>query len=85
MKQRERIEEMEKHFERASKVVARLSSTLEEFARVQGGIDALEAYYGSQEWKRTSAMMRKACFLQTLNAVCCQKMASGIFLKKYKN
>ena len=52
MKQRERIEEMEKHFERASKVVARLSSTLEEFARVQGSIDALEAYYGSQEWKK---------------------------------
>ena len=52
MKQRERIEEMEKHFERASAVVARLFSSLEEFAQVQESVKALEAYYGSEEWKK---------------------------------
>ena len=52
MKQRERIEEMEKHFERASEVVARLSSSLEEFAQLQESVDALESYYGSKEWKK---------------------------------
>ena len=52
MKQRERIEDMEKHFELASAVVARLFSSLEEFAQVQESVDALEAYYGSKEWKK---------------------------------
>ena len=52
MKQRERIEEMEKHFELASAVVARLFSSLEEFAQVQESVKALEAYYGSEEWKK---------------------------------
>ena len=52
MKQRERIEEMEKHFERASEVVDRLSSTLDEYAKVQESIKALESYYGSKEWKK---------------------------------
>jgi hypothetical protein len=52
MKQRERIEEMEKHFERASEVVAGLSSSLEKFAQLQESVDALEAYYGSKEWKK---------------------------------
>ena len=52
MKQRERIEEMEKHFERASEVVDRLSSTLDDYAKVQESIKALEAYYGSKEWKK---------------------------------
>ena len=52
MKQRERIEEMEKHFERASEVLARLFSSLEEFAQVQESVKALEAYYGSEEWKK---------------------------------
>lgn len=52
MKQRERIEEMEKHFERASEVVARLSGALDDFAKVQDSIKALELYYGSKEWKK---------------------------------
>ena len=52
MKQRERIEEMEKHFERASEVVARLSGALDDFAKVQESIKALESYYGSKEWKK---------------------------------
>lgn len=52
MKQRKRIEEIEKHFERASEVVAILSSSLEEFARIQESVNALEAYYGSKEWKK---------------------------------
>ena len=52
MKQRERIEEMEKHFELASDVVAKLSATLDDFAKVQESVKALEAYYGSKEWKK---------------------------------
>ena len=52
MKQRERIEEMEKHFERASDVVAKLSATLDDFVKVQESIKALESYYGSKEWKK---------------------------------
>ena len=52
MKQKERIEEMEKHFEVASEVVAKLSATLDDFAKVQESIKALEAYYGSKEWKK---------------------------------
>ena len=52
MNQRERIEEMEKHFERASDVVVRLSSTLDEFAQIQESIEALEAYYDTKEWKK---------------------------------
>ena len=52
MKQRERIEEMEKHFERASEVVARLSGALDYFVRIQESIKALETYYGSKEWKK---------------------------------
>ena len=52
MKQRKRIEEMEKHFERASDVVARLSGALDDFAQVQESVKALEAYYGSKELKK---------------------------------
>ena len=52
MKQKERIEEMEKHFERAFEVVARLSGALDDFAKVQDSIKALELYYGSKEWKK---------------------------------
>ena len=39
-------------FERASEVVAGLSSSLEKFAQLQESVDALEAYYGSKEWKK---------------------------------
>lgn len=52
MNQRERIEEMEKHFECVSEVVARLSGALDDFAKVQESVKALEAYYGSKEWKK---------------------------------
>ena len=52
MNQRDRIEEMEKHFERASDAVARLSGALEDYAKVQESIKELERYYGSKEWKK---------------------------------
>ena len=52
MKQRERIEEMEKHFEVASNVAAKLSATLDDFVQIQESIKALETYYGSKEWKK---------------------------------
>ena len=43
---------MEKHFELASDAVARLSGALDDFAKVQESIKALEAYYGSKDWKK---------------------------------
>ena len=52
MKQRERIEEMEKHFERVSDVVTRLTGALEDFNGIQESIKALEVYFGSKEWKK---------------------------------
>ncbi|MBO5593279.1 MAG: DUF4298 domain-containing protein [Prevotella sp.] len=55
MEQIERIELMEKHLERASKAVIGLSGELEDFADVQESLKALEAYYGSKEWKKDFA------------------------------
>lgn len=55
MKQIERIELMEKHLGRASEAVIRLSGALEDYAGVQESLKALEAYYGSDEWKKDFA------------------------------
>lgn len=46
---------MEKHLERASKAVIRLSGALEDFADVQESLKELEEYYGSKEWKKDFA------------------------------
>lgn len=55
MKQIERIELMEKHLGRASEAVIRLSGALEDYVGVQESLKALEAYYGSDEWKKDFA------------------------------
>lgn len=52
MKQTERIRFMEKCLERSSAIVMRLSGALEDYAGVQESLTALEAYYGSKEWKK---------------------------------
>ena len=55
MKQTERIMEMERRLERASTAVMKLSAALEQYADAQEDIRELEAYYGSEEWKRDYA------------------------------
>lgn len=52
MNQIERIGSMEKCLERASEAIIRLSGALEDYADVQDCLKALEAYYGSKEWKQ---------------------------------
>jgi hypothetical protein len=55
MKQRERIESMERHLVRAAKAVKKLSAAWENYEAVQEDIAALEQYYGSKEWKQDYA------------------------------
>ncbi|MBR5053610.1 MAG: DUF4298 domain-containing protein [Bacteroidaceae bacterium] len=52
MKQIERIKQMEERFERASKAIKKLSSTLDNYAEVQEDLAALSKYYGSKDWKK---------------------------------
>jgi hypothetical protein len=52
MTQTERIKEMEQRLDRASAAVMRLSAALDDYAEAQEDIHALEAYYGSNEWKQ---------------------------------
>lgn len=52
MKQIERIKQMEERFERASKAIKELSSTLDNYAKVQEDLAALSKYYGSKTWKK---------------------------------
>lgn len=46
---------MEGRLVRASQAVMRLSAALDEYVEAQEDIRALEAYYGSDEWKRDFA------------------------------
>ena len=52
MTQTERIKGMEQRLDRASAAVMRLSAALDDYAEAQEDIRALEAYYGSDEWKQ---------------------------------
>ena len=52
MPQTERIKEMEQRLDWASAVLMRLSAALGDYAEAQEDIRALEAYYGSDEWKQ---------------------------------
>ena len=47
----ERIQEMEKILERASKVMDELESNLTEFESLQSDIKKLEKYYTGKKWK----------------------------------
>ena len=52
MKQIERIKQMEERFERASKAIKKLSTALNNYAKVQEDLTALSKYYGSKDWKK---------------------------------
>ena len=52
MKQIERIKQMEERFERASKAIKKLSSALDNYAKMQEDLAALSKYYGSKTWKK---------------------------------
>ena len=52
MNQIERIKQMEERFERASKAIKKLSTALNNYAKVQEDLTALSKYYGSKDWKK---------------------------------
>ena len=55
MEQTERITEMERRMESAAKAVMELSAVLDNYEEAQEAIAALDAYYGSEEWKQDFA------------------------------
>ena len=55
MEQTERIMEMERRMESAAKAVMELSAALDNYEEAQEAIAALDAYYGSEEWKQDFA------------------------------
>ena len=55
MEQTERIMEMERRMESAAKAVMELSVALDNYEEAQEAIAALDAYYGSEEWKQDFA------------------------------
>lgn len=46
---------MERHMEIAAKAVMELSAALDNYEEAQEAIAALDAYYGSEEWKQDFA------------------------------
>ena len=55
MEQIERIKQMELRLERAAKAVMELSAAIDKYEEVLEDIRALDAYYGSKEWKQDFA------------------------------
>ena len=55
MEQVERIRQMEQRLELSAKAVMELSAALDKYEAVQEEIKALDAYYGSKEWKQDFA------------------------------
>lgn len=55
MTQEERITEMEQRLDKASAEVMQLSAALDGYIAAQEDIRELDAYYGSQEWKKDLA------------------------------
>lgn len=55
MTQEERITEMEQRLDKASAAVMQLSAALDGYIAAQEAIRELDAYYGSQEWKKDLA------------------------------
>jgi len=51
MQQEQRIKTMERHLDRASQAVMRLSAALDEYTEATASLRELEAYYTSDEWK----------------------------------
>ena len=55
MEQIERIKQMEQRLEKLATAVMELSAALDKYEAVQEDIEALDAYYGSEEWKQDYA------------------------------
>ena len=55
MEQTARINEMERRMDRASAAVMELSAALDRYAAVADDLDALSAYYASDNWKKDFA------------------------------
>ena len=55
MEQTERINQMERHLERISHAVVQLSALLNEYDAVREAAQALDDYYGSDDWKEDFA------------------------------
>ena len=55
MEQTERINQMERHLDRASQAVMHLSAAIDEYAAAQESLKALDAYYSSGEWRQDFA------------------------------
>ena len=53
--QLQRIHKMERHLNRASAALKRLSSTLDKYDEAKADIAALASYYGSNDWKQDFA------------------------------
>lgn len=47
-----RIRQMERRLDRATAAVKRLTGALDKWEAVQSDIEALEAYYGSGDWRK---------------------------------
>lgn len=54
-KQTQRIRQMERHLNRASAAIKRLSAALDKYEEAQESIAALGGYYGSKDWKQDFA------------------------------
>ena len=54
-KQTQRIRQMERHLNRASAAIKRLSAALDKYEEAQESIAALSDYYGSEDWKQDFA------------------------------
>ena len=50
-----RIRKMERHLDRATAAVKRLSAALDKYETAQEGIAALNEYYGSEAWRQDYA------------------------------
>lgn len=55
MKQIARIKKMERHLNRASAAIKRLSNALDKYEEAQKDIAALSDYYSSDDWKQDFA------------------------------
>ena len=51
----ERIKRMERHLDRASQAVIKLSAALDDYEAAQEAIHQLSAYYDSDDWKKDFA------------------------------
>ena len=54
-KQIARIRKMERHLDRATAAVKRLSTALDKYEDAQEAIAALDQYYGSEDWRKDYA------------------------------